>query len=50
MLWGLVVLLLVLWVLGLTTAAVGSVIHLLLVLAAVVVVYNLVVGRRGAIG
>ena len=45
MLWTLVVVLLLLWVLGYATAAVGSVIHLLLVLALAVAIYNFVVSR-----
>jgi hypothetical protein len=47
MLWTIFVILLVLWLLGLVTGAVfGGFIHLLLVLAVVVVVVQLVTGRR----
>jgi hypothetical protein len=46
MLWTLVVILLVLWLLGFTVAGVGNLIHLLLVVALIVVVLNLVTGRR----
>ncbi|MCU1261980.1 MAG: hypothetical protein JWO80_4865 [Bryobacterales bacterium] len=47
MLWTIFVILLVLWLLGLVTGAVfGGFIHLLLVLAIVVVVVQLVTGRR----
>src|SRR5437763_1810707 len=43
--WGLVVLLLVLWALGFFVASVGSLIHVLLLLAVVAAIYNLMVGR-----
>lgn len=46
MLWSLIVILLILWLLGFTVPNVGSLIHLLLVLALVVLVYQLVTGRR----
>lgn len=45
MLWGIVVILFVLWALGFFVANVGSLIHLLLVLAVIAVLYNLFVGR-----
>ena len=45
MLWTIVVVLLVLWVLGYFVASVGSLVHLLLVLAVIVLLYNLLVGR-----
>jgi len=45
MLWALVVLLLLLWLGGFAMSIGGSLIHLLLVLAAIVVVYNLVATR-----
>ncbi len=49
MLWTIVVVLLVLWALGLVSLpAVGGLIHLLLVLAIIVLVFNLVNGRRGS--
>ena len=49
MLWTLVVILFVLWALGFFVANVGSLIHLLLVLAVIAVLYNLFVGRgRGS--
>jgi hypothetical protein len=38
--------LLVLWLLGLLTNVGGSMIHILLVIALVVFIYNMVVGRR----
>ena len=45
MLWLLVVLLLLLWVGGFTLNVAGSLIHLLLVIAIIVAIYNLVVSR-----
>ena len=46
MLWGLIALLLVFWLIGLTAHVAGSLIHLLLVVALVVLVFNLITGRR----
>ena len=47
MLWTIVVILLVLWALGLVTSyTAGGVIHLLLVIAIVVVVFQFISGRR----
>jgi len=46
MLWTIVVILLILWLLGFTMFHVGSLIHLLLVIALIVIVINLVSGRR----
>jgi hypothetical protein len=48
MLWSLIVILLVLWVLGLATNLVGGLIHVLLVVALIVLVYQLITGRRVA--
>ncbi len=49
MLWTLFVVLLVLWVLGLVTSyTLGGFIHILLLVAVVVLVINLVQGRRTA--
>jgi uncharacterized protein DUF5670 len=48
MLWGIVVLFLILWLLGFSLSVGGNLIHLLLVVALVVVVINLLSGRRGA--
>lgn len=48
MLWTIAVILLALWALGFVAFHVGGgLIHLLLVIAVVVVVYQLVTGRRG---
>jgi uncharacterized protein DUF5670 len=46
MLWGLIVLLLVLWLLGLVGSVGGAFIHFLLVIAAIVFVAQLLSGRR----
>jgi hypothetical protein len=45
MLWALVVLLLLLWLGGFTLNVAGGLVHLLLVLALIVVIYNLIVSR-----
>jgi hypothetical protein len=47
MLWTIIVVLVVLWLLGFTLHIGGALIHILLVLALIVLVYNLLVGRRG---
>jgi hypothetical protein len=49
MLWALVVLLLLLWIGGFTLQVAGGLIHLLLVLAIIVAIYNLVVTRGRAV-
>jgi uncharacterized protein DUF5670 len=46
MLWTIFVILLVLWLLGFSLHVAGSLIHLLLVIALIVLVVNLVSGRR----
>jgi Family of unknown function (DUF5670) len=46
MLWTIVVLLLVLWLLGFTLHVAGGLIHILLVIALVVIVIQLLTGRR----
>ena len=47
MLWTIVVILLILWFLGLVTSyTMGGLIHILLVIAIIVVVVNLIQGRR----
>lgn len=48
MLYTIVVVLLVLWVLGLVTSfTAGGLLHILLVLAVIVLIYQLVTGQRG---
>jgi hypothetical protein len=49
MLWTILVICLILWLLGFSLSIGGSLIHLLLVVALVILVFNLVSGRRGAI-
>jgi hypothetical protein len=49
MLWTIFVVLLVLWLLGFTFHVAGSLIHILLVIALIVLVINLVSGRRSAL-
>ena len=46
MLWTIIVVLLVLWLLGFAVFHVGSLIHLILVVALAVLVINLLTGRR----
>ena len=48
MLWSILVVLLILWLLGFVLHVGGGLIHLLLVVAVVVLIYNLVSGRRSA--
>jgi hypothetical protein len=48
MLWTIFVILLVLWLLGFSFHIAGGLIHLLLVIAVVVLVINLISGRRTA--
>jgi uncharacterized protein DUF5670 len=49
MLWTIVAVLLILWLLGFSLSIGGGLIHLLLVIALVVVVINLISGRRSMI-
>ena len=49
MLWTLCVILLVLWLLGFSFHVGGGLIHLLLVIAVIVLVWNLLTGRRTAL-
>jgi len=46
MLWTIIVILFVLWLLGFLTSVGGGLIHILLVLAVIVLIYQLLVGRR----
>ena len=46
MLWTIVLVLLVLWALGLVGSIGGGLVHILLVLAVIVIAYNLLSGRR----
>lgn len=47
MLWTIFVILLILWLLGFSFSIGGGLIHILLVIALIVLIYNLVMGRRG---
>jgi hypothetical protein len=47
MLWTIFVVLLVLWLLGFTLHIGGGLIHILIVVAVVILIYNLITGRRG---
>jgi hypothetical protein len=49
MLWTIFVVILVLWLLGFSLHLGGGLIHLLLVVALIVLVFNLVSGRRSSI-
>lgn len=44
-LWTVLVVILILWLLGFATSVGGSLIHLLLVIALIVLIYNLLTGR-----
>jgi hypothetical protein len=46
MLWTILVVLLILWLIGFGTGVVGNLIHLVLVVALVLLVINLLTGRR----
>lgn len=47
MLWTIIVILVILWLLGFSFSIGGGLIHILLVIALIVLVYNLLTGRRG---
>lgn len=47
MLWTIIVVLVILWLLGFSLHIGGALIHLLLVIAVIVLIYNLLTGRRG---
>jgi uncharacterized membrane protein len=49
MLWTIFGVILVLWLLGFSLHVAGGLIHILLVLALVVLIFNLVSGRRGVV-
>ena len=49
MLWTIIVILVVLWLLGFLINIGGGLIHLLLVLALIIFIYNLLQGRRGKV-
>jgi hypothetical protein len=48
MLWTIAVILLILWLLGLVTSyTMGGLVHILLVIAIIVILYNVISGRKG---
>jgi hypothetical protein len=47
MLWTIIVILFILWLLGFSLHVGGALIHLLLVIAVIVLIFNLLSGRRG---
>jgi len=49
MLWTVFVIILVLWLLGFSFHIAGSLIHILLVIALIVLVFNLLSGRRSSL-
>ena len=49
MLWTILAIILVLWLLGVVGGVGGSLIHALLVIAAVVLIFQLLTGRRSAL-
>lgn len=49
MLWTIFVILLILWLLGFSLHMAGGLIHILLAIAAVVLIINLLTGRRTAV-
>jgi Family of unknown function (DUF5670) len=46
MIWALIVILFILWLLGFSLHIAGGLIHLLLVLAVIVLIWNFLTGRR----
>ena len=49
MLWTIAVILVILWLLGLITSyTMGGLVHILLVLAIIVILYNVISGRKGS--
>lgn len=49
LIWAVVVVLFVLWLLGFTLHVAGGLIHLLLVIAVILLIYNIVTGRGARI-
>jgi hypothetical protein len=49
MLWTILVVLLVLWLIGFATSAIGGLIHILLVIALVLLLVQLLTGRRAVV-
>jgi len=49
LLWGIIVVLFILWLLGFALHFGGGLIHLVLVVAVILIVYNLLTGRRAGV-
>jgi hypothetical protein len=49
MLWTIFVIVLVLWLLGFSFHIAGGLIHLLLVVAVIILIFNLIAGRRSSL-
>ena len=47
MLWTIIIILLILWALGFFFEVAGGLVHILLIVALIVLVWNFVAGRRG---
>ncbi|HEV3087779.1 MAG TPA: lmo0937 family membrane protein [Candidatus Elarobacter sp.] len=45
LIWGIIVVLVILWLLGFTIGHLGGIIHLVLVIALVLLVFNIITGR-----
>ncbi len=45
-LWAILVIILIVWLIGLLADVAGSLIHILLIVALAILIYNLVTGRR----
>lgn len=48
MIWTIIAILVVLWLLGFLTHIGGNLIHIILVIAVIVLIVNLITGRRGS--
>ncbi len=46
MIWTIILVLLVMWLIGITTTSIGSILHLLLVVAVVIFIVNLLTGKK----
>jgi len=49
MLWTIFVIVLILWLLGFSFHVAGGLIHLLLIVAVIILIFNLLAGRRSAL-
>jgi hypothetical protein len=45
LIWGIIVILFILWLLGFTIGHLGAIVHLLLVIAVVLLIFNIITGR-----